>query len=117
MSIEGLIGEEPAHTLKRQKTQGKTDDTGAPIHDLETVKTLYGRLIPAGAKQTAAWMSLAIEADYELLTFDGTIRNGDFLVSGGDTRTFRVMGSGNRRYTKGSIPTYYKYPLLEVRLQ
>ena len=116
MSIDGLIGEEPAVTLKRQLNQGKTDDAGAPIHDLTTVKTLRGRLIPAGAKQVAAWLSLAVEADYELLTFDGTIRNGDFVVSA-DSRTFRVMGVGNRRYAKGRIPTYYKYPLLEARTQ
>lgn len=122
MSLEQLLGEEPELTVLKQVTPGDANLLGVPKHSLETLKTISGRLALSSSSQVSAWLSLGIEANYELITEEGEIDNGHFVkysqvgtANGEEDRTFRVMGSGGRRYSKGNIPTYWKYPLLEVR--
>lgn len=117
-----MLGEEPQLTVLKQVTPGAINLQGVPEHDLESLRTIEGRLVLGSARQLEAWLSLGIEANYELITEDGEIENGHFIkysqqgtYQGEEDRTFRVMGVGARKYGKGNIPTFWKYPLLEVR--
>ena len=114
MSIEALIDEEPPVIVQRQARPGEADAGGVPLHSLVDVRTVSARLVVMSAKQVQAWMSLAIEADYELWTLDGDIENGQ-LVRSADGRLFRVTGTGQTWYEKGSIPTYHTYALVETK--
>ena len=59
MSLESLLATEPAATLKRQTSQGASDDTGLPLHGLTNVRSVQGRAIKLGASQIDAWAALA----------------------------------------------------------
>lgn len=114
MSLESLINSEPLATIQRQAVPGETDASGVPVNALVDVKRVTGRLQLAHARQISAWLSLAIEADYEFHVQDGTVENGMFL-STADGRLFRFVGTGNRIYAKGNINTRWKYPVKEMR--
>lgn len=116
MSFSDLLADEPPVTVKMQLRPGAVDGNGIPVQGLVVVPTLSsvaGRLIYGSARQVAAWLSLGIEANYEFLTEEPGILNGYFLVTA-DNRLFRVTGTRVKRYGKGTIPTSYKYPCLEM---
>lgn len=115
MSLEQLLDEEPPATLQKQANPGRVDAVGMPLHSLSDVRSVSGRAIRLSARQVEAWRTLAVEASYEFLTFDGDVQNGHFLKLS-DGRLFRVTGTGARWYEKGGIPTYYKYPMVEMKL-
>jgi len=114
MSMRDMLDDEPSATLRRQASPGEVDQSGLPLHGLQDVRPVQGRFVLGNARQVEAWRSLAIEADYEFITFDPDIRNGDFILSK-DSRLFRVTGAWQKRYGKGTLETYLKYPCLEER--
>lgn len=115
MAIEDLLADEDPSVLMRQARPGQVDLQGLPLHGLQDVCSVQGRPVLASARQVSAWHALDIEADYEFVTLEDDVRNGDFIRLS-DDRLFRMTGVGQKRYGKGSIQTYYKYPLVESSL-
>lgn len=114
MSIESLLDDEPPATLKRQAQPGKVDSAALPLHSLVTVRSVQGRAVLLSARQIDSWLALSIQADYEFYTLDESIENGQFIDLD-DGRLFRITGTALKRYEKGNIPTFFKYPMVEVR--
>ena len=115
MSQASLLETEPPHQLMMQKKPGLTDGAGIPLHALELVRFVVGRLAPANANQVQAWASLGVACNYEIYTQDQEIYNGQFLLSA-DNRLFRVTSTHGLSYQKGNIQTALSYALLEDRL-
>ncbi len=98
-----------------QKRPGLTDGAGIPLHSLELVRFVVGRLAPANANQVQAWASLGVACNYEIYTMDEGIYNGQFVLSA-DKRLFRVTSTHGISYGKGNIKEALSYALLEDRL-
>lgn len=112
MSIHTLIDREPIAELRIPTSPHATNAAGLPRPGGYTTRPLRGLIYPASARQARAWLSLAIEADYRLVTTDTSVPNGSYIYCRG--RLFRVTGARGEHYRKGTIPTHYSYPLLEV---
>jgi hypothetical protein len=120
MSLQDMLDEEPPVTLQRQVAPGAKDAAGLPLHALQDVYQLQGRIIRGNARQQAAWLTLGIEADAEFLTMDLTLQNGDFIqVSVTDStptpELWRIVGTWDIWREKGTIPAYAKYALVQER--
>lgn len=114
MSLESLLDDEPPATLKRQAQPGKLDSAAIPLHSLVTVRDVQGRAVLLSSRQIDSWLALSIQADYEFYTLDEAIENGQFILLE-DGRLFRVTGTMSKRYQKGNIETFFKYPMVEIR--
>jgi len=113
MTMQRLIGEEPIAYLIRQTSPNATNDSMLPLHTPAVLETIQGRLVLANASQIKAWSSLGIEASYTFISFNTTVKNGDYIKTS-DNRLFRVIsGAGERVYGKGRIPSYRRYALQE----
>ena len=108
-----MLDDEPPINVLRQTTVNATNAGGLPLHSLTPdIEGVSGRMVLASGNQIEAWRALAIDAEYELITLEDRIQNGDFLLV--DSRTFRVTGTRTKRYAKGTIPDYWKYPCQEI---
>jgi len=106
---------QPIATLVRRPVPGLSDELGLPLGDTVLAGSgIKGRLTPPSTSQRAMWMSLGIVASYQFITYQSDIQNGDLLIV--DERTFRVVGTGGKTYAySDTIPSYYEYPLEEIR--
>ena len=113
MSLEALILVEPRARVLRPAVDNETDAAGLPIHGpIEVLANVAGRIKKGSAAQVNAWLALGIECRYEFITQEGRIQNGWFLEVNG--RRFQVTGVRGVHYTKGTIPSHWDYPLVEM---
>jgi len=106
-------------TVIRSGAPNATNESGMQKDDPASPNGLviYGRLTPSNARQMVAYQSAyGVLCDWELVSLDGTLQNGDRLQDA-DGRTFQVEGMPNKRIGMGTLPTYYKYPLSSTLFQ
>lgn len=115
MGMEEMMADEPPATFKKPNVPNATDEFGIADDDLVVAQDgVVGRLRPLSARQVEAWAAQAIQADYEFVTTEECeAENGWFLEV--DDRLFRITGLHKKRMTKGTIPSYFSYTLVEAK--
>lgn len=117
MSLEDLLGEEPPATVVTQTQWGKLNASGMPLQSFEGARSVQGRAVPQSARQQLTYLTVKnVVCDYKFISRDACIGNGDY-VQLADGRLFRVTGTGEKHYAKGSIPDHWDYPMQEVRVR
>ena len=115
MSLEDFLADQPPAYVASPKNFGAVNTAGMPVDQWDGARQVIGRPFAASARQKLMWESVRnIVADYNFITTDGGILNGDFLQLN-DGRLFRVMGTGEQTYAKGTIDDFWEYPLQEIR--
>lgn len=120
MSLEDLLAEEPPVVLIRQGQPDATDAGGVPTENAKDVNYVQGRLMRLNARQVESWMAKGVRCEYEFLSLDQTLQNGDRIRQAPTPafpqgRTFRITGIGAIWEEKGTIPAHAKYPMEEMR--
>lgn len=114
MSLQALLITEPLCTVYEQSMPNRTDSEALLVDDKTKGRNVSGRLKRQSAHQQAMWGSKGVICDYDFLTFDADIENGQFIKAA-DGRLFRVVSVGNQYGGKGGIPTHINYLLQQVR--
>lgn len=79
------------------------------------VRKIPGRISGVTSSQKAMWATLGFEADAELFCLDGGLQN-NWLVTDDVGVVYRITGRA-RRYAKGNIVDYWRYPIADTSLQ